>query len=58
MVNFTRTSVQCCDGFAQGEPMEPEAGAAGQSFGRYFRRYSRVYFGRSSLRRDGCPVGK
>ncbi len=53
MVNFTKNSTDCCDGFAQGEPMEPEAGAAGESFG-FFRRYKN----RNSLRTEGCPVSK
>ncbi len=53
MVNFTKNSIDCCDGFAQGEPMEPEAGAAGESFG-FFRRYKN----RNSLRTEGCPVSK
>ena len=50
MVNFTKNSIDCCDGFAQGEPMEPEAGAAGESFS-FFKN-------RNSLRTEGCPVSK
>ena len=50
MVNFTKNSTDCCDGFAQGEPMEPAAGAAGESFRRYKNR--------NSLRTEGCPVSK
>ncbi len=53
MVNFTKNTIDCCDGFAQGESMESEAVAAGESFD-----FIRKYRNRISLRTEGCPISK
>ncbi|XP_064405588.1 periostin-like [Halichondria panicea] len=51
MANFTNNTIDCCDGFAQGESMESAAVAAGESFD-FIRRYRNHI----SLRTEGCPV--
>ena len=50
MITFTKTSKSCCEGFAQGETPETVA-----DFRGYFRRRYRK---KSSLKTEGCPVGK